>query len=119
MSQSLFGRTRLKLALWYTGVMGVILSLSGVGVYQVIARSQWTALRQEMESTAGTLHDSVEPMLPASGDILGTLQRIFPELCLSGEVCAPSATLLQRHTSGVSDRGIYLKKSGSLKAPIL
>jgi two-component system Ni(II)/redox-responsive regulator NrsR len=28
----------------------------------------WAALEREIESIAGTLHDSLEPMLPASGD---------------------------------------------------
>lgn len=103
----LFRRSRTRLAFWYAAVMGAVLSLSGVGMYRVIVQSNWTALEREIESIAGTLHDSLEPMLPASGDPAVVLQRIFPELCLVGQPCNISSTLIQRHTIGISDRNTY------------
>ncbi|HIK14346.1 MAG TPA: two-component sensor histidine kinase [Leptolyngbyaceae cyanobacterium M33_DOE_097] len=106
-SHQLFRRSRTRLALWYVLVMGIILSLSGVGIYRAIVQSNWAALEREIESIAGTLHDSLEPMLPASGDPAITLQRIFPDLCLADQLCAVSPTLIQRHTTGISDRNIY------------
>ncbi|HEY9661073.1 MAG TPA: two-component system sensor histidine kinase RppB [Allocoleopsis sp.] len=105
--QPLFRRSRTRLALWYAVVMGSILSLSGFGVYRSIVQSNWTALEREIESIAGTLHDSLEPMLPASGDPAVALQRIFPDLCLVGQSCIVNPTLIQRHTTGISDRSIY------------
>jgi two-component system, OmpR family, Ni(II)-sensor and/or redox sensor kinase NrsS len=103
----LFRRSRTRLALGYVLVMGGILSLSGFGVYRSIVQSNWTALEREIESIAGTLHDSVEPMLPTTGDPATVLRQIFPDLCLIGQSCTVKPTLIQRHTTGLSDRTIY------------
>ncbi len=103
----LFRRSRVKLALWYAVVMGGILSLSGLGMYRSIVQSNWTALDREIESIGGTLHDSLEPMLPGSGNPAVVLRQIFPDLCLVGQLCTLSTTLIQRHTTGISDRNIY------------
>ncbi len=105
--QSLFRRSRLRLSFWYAGVMAVILSLSGLGAYRALIQANWTALEREIESIAGTLHDSVEPLLPASEDPTRVLQQIFPELCLVGQPCNTTPTLIQRHTIGISDRTTY------------
>lgn len=108
--QSLFLRSRLRLSLWYAGVMALILSLSGLGAYRALIQANWTALEREIESIAGTLHDSVEPLLPTSEDpteVLQLLQQIFPELCLVGQPCNTTPTLIQRHTIGISDRSTY------------
>ncbi len=106
-SHQLFRRSRTRLALWYALVMGAILSLSGLGMYRSLVQSNWTAMEREMESIAGTLHDSLEPMLPASEDPTAVLRRILPELCLAGQPCKTKPTLIQRHTTGISDRSIY------------
>jgi hypothetical protein len=39
----LFKLTRWRLALWYTAMMGVILSLCGFGLYEAIAHGHWVA----------------------------------------------------------------------------
>ncbi|PZV11561.1 MAG: two-component sensor histidine kinase [Leptolyngbya sp.] len=106
-SHQLFRRSRTRLALWYALVMGGILSLSGFGMYRSLVQSNWAAMEREMESIAGTLHDSLEPMLPASEDPTTVLRRILPELCLAGQSCNASPTLIQRHTTGISDRSTY------------
>lgn len=106
-SHQLFRRSRIRLALWYALVMGVILSLSGFGMYRSLVQSNWAAMEREMESIAGTLHDSLEPMLPASEDPTTVLRRILPELCLAGQSCNTNPTLIQRHTTGISDRSTY------------
>lgn len=106
-SQQLFRRSRNRLALWYAGVMAVILGLSGLGIYRALIQANWAALEREIESIAGTLHDSLEPMLPPSADPTVVLQQIFPDLCVAGQVCAPQPTVIQRHTIGISDRSSY------------
>lgn len=106
-SHQLFRRSRIRLALWYAGVMGVILSLSGFGMYRALVQANWAALKREIESIAGTLHDSLEPILPTSEDPTAILQQILPELCLVGQPCNTSPTLIQRHTTGISDRNTY------------
>jgi two-component system, OmpR family, Ni(II)-sensor and/or redox sensor kinase NrsS len=104
---SLFRRSRLRLAIWYAGVMGVILSVSGFGMYRAMVQSNWTAMKREIESIAGTLHNSVEPLLSASEEPTAVLQQIFPDLCLSGQPCNATPTLIQQHTIGISDRTTY------------
>jgi two-component system, OmpR family, Ni(II)-sensor and/or redox sensor kinase NrsS len=106
-SQQLFRRSRIRLAFWYAVVMGVILSLSGLGMYRSLVQSNWAAMEREMESIAGTLHDSLEPMLPDLKDPTTVLRRVLPELCLAGQSCQVSPTLIQRHTTGISDRSTY------------
>ena len=85
----------------------MILSLSGLGAYRALIQSNWAALEREIESSAGTLHDSVEPLLPSNTAPVTLLQKIFPELCLVGQPCDRTPTLIQRHTLGVSDRTTY------------
>jgi two-component Ni(II)/redox sensor kinase NrsS len=87
--------------------MGIILSVLGFGFYRAVMQSNWTAMEREIESIAGTLHDSVEPLLPASEAPTAVLQKIFPDLCLSGQPCNAKPTLIQRHTIGISDRSTY------------
>jgi two-component Ni(II)/redox sensor kinase NrsS len=106
-SYSLFRRSRLRLALWYAGVMGVILSVSGFGMYRAMVQSSWAAMKREIESIAGTLHNSVEPLLSASEEPTAVLQQMFPDLCLSGQPCNATPTLIQQHTIGISDRTTY------------
>lgn len=104
---SLFRHSRLRLALWYAGVMGVILSVSGFGIYRAMIQSNWSAMEREIESIAGTLHDSVGPLLPASKEPTAVLSQIFPDLCLSEQPCQTTPTLIQRHTIGITDRSTY------------
>ncbi len=106
-SHQLFRNSRFRLALWYALVMGAILSISGFGMYRTLVQAKWEALEQEIESIAGTLHDSLEPMLPISEAPTLVLQQIFPELCVVGQTCNTNPTLIQRHTIGISDRNTY------------
>ncbi len=106
-SQQLFRRSRLRLAVWYALVMGGILSLLGLGMARALVQSNWLALEREIESTAGTLHDSLEPMLPPSAAPTEILQQILPDLCIVEQPCEPNPSLIQRHTLGISDRSTY------------
>ena len=60
---SRFKRTKLCLTCYYAEVMKVILSISGLGVYEAIAHAHWSTLDREIESVAGALHDSLETVL--------------------------------------------------------
>ena len=74
---------------------------------RALVQANWLALEREIESTAGTLHDSLEPMLPSSNDPTSVLQRIFPDLCSVDQPCESKPSLIQRHTLGISDRTTY------------
>ena len=50
----LFTLTRWRLASWYAGVMGIILSLGRLGIYEAIAHVHIT-LNLELKSVARTL----------------------------------------------------------------
>ncbi len=106
-TRQLFRYSRLRLAFWYAGVMAIILSLLGFIVYRFFIQSKWYAMERELESIAGTLHDSLEPMLPNSGEATVVLQRILPELCLVEQPCQVQPSLIERHTTGISDRNTY------------
>lgn len=114
----IFFGARLHLAGWYAGVMGIILTLSGVGIYQVMLHAHWQAVDRELESVAGTLHDSLEPLLQQSDRIAPNVQQILPNLCIVGENCARESTT--RHVLGAIQQesfyALFLSRSGTLIA---
>ncbi|MBW3586418.1 MAG: HAMP domain-containing histidine kinase [Cyanobacteria bacterium 0813] len=80
----LFNRTRWQLALSYAAVMGLILSLLGLGVYEAIAHAHWVAIDRELESVAGTLHDSLETKLQQPGRLEPIVNELLPNLRVRG-----------------------------------
>jgi signal transduction histidine kinase len=80
----LFNRTRWQLALSYAAVMGLILSLLGFGVYKSIAHAHWVAIDRELESVAGTLHDSLELKLQQPGRLEPIVNELLPNLRVIG-----------------------------------
>jgi len=116
----IFFGARLHLAGWYAGVMGIILTLSGVGIYQVMLHAHWQAVDRELESVAGTLHDSLEPLLQQSDRIAPSVQQILPNLCIVGENCARESTT--RHVLGAIQQesfyALFLSRSGTLIATV-
>jgi signal transduction histidine kinase len=103
----LFNRTRASLALSYAGVMGAILSLLGFGVYKAISHAHWVALDGELESVAGTLHDSLELKLKRSGRLEPIVYKLLPNLCRVGTNCAVEQARFERHILSALDRGDY------------
>jgi signal transduction histidine kinase len=103
----LFNKTRVSLSLWYAGVMGLILSLLGLGVYKAISHAHWVALDRELESVAGTLHDSLELKLKQPGKVEPIVKDILPNLCLIGTSCISERFNSQRHILSAVDRGNY------------
>jgi len=91
----LFSQTRLRLAMWYAIVMGFILGLCGLGLYQAIAHAHWQTLDRELESVAGTLHDSIERVLKQPGRLEPTVEQLLPE------------RTQQRHVLGAMHQGDY------------
>ncbi len=115
----LFQVTRWRLASWYAGVMGVILGLCGLGVYEAIAHAHWITIDRELETVAGTLHDSLEPVLKKPGHLEATATRLLPDVCLVGTKCS-SLNNSPRHVVGAIHQGQYymrlLDRSGRLVA---
>jgi signal transduction histidine kinase len=101
----LFNRTRLQLAACYAGVMGLILSLSGLTVHQMLAVAHWHAVEQELESISGTLHDTLEPKLKQPSRIEPAIEQALPGLCIAGTDCSNDAQT--RHILGIVQEGNY------------
>ncbi|MEX0272023.1 two-component system sensor histidine kinase RppB [Leptolyngbyaceae cyanobacterium UHCC 1019] len=101
----LFNRTRVQLAGWYAGVMGLILSLSGLTAHQMLAGAHWQAVEQELESISGTLHDTLEPKLVQPNRIEPAIEQALPGLCLVGTDCSNDAQT--RHILGIVQQGNY------------
>ncbi|MGR3275296.1 two-component system sensor histidine kinase RppB [Acaryochloris marina NIES-2412] len=102
----LFRQTRWRLATWYAGVMGIILTLSGFGVYEAIDHAHRTAADRELQGIAGRLHDNIEPMLKQPGELPTSTQRFFPEFCMSPAPCITS-TRAADHAPGEMFQGNY------------
>lgn len=115
----LFQRSRLRLAAWYAGVMGIVLSLSGLGVYEAIAHSHWVTADRELESVAGTLHDSIERTLRKPGRLELASRQLLPNLCFIGEECPSDAALSGRHIlSAVHQDNYYVRLLNRTGKPV-
>ncbi len=103
----LFNQTRWRLAFSYAGVMGLILSLLGFGVYHAIAHAHWVAIDNELKSVAGTLHDSLELKLKQPGRLEPMLGELLPNLCMIGNSCVKLPANSSRHTLSAVNQGHY------------
>ncbi|BFM39921.1 two-component system sensor histidine kinase RppB [Synechocystis sp. LKSZ1] len=83
----LFNLSRWRLASYYAGVMGLILGLCGLAVYEMTAQDHWRSLDQELTSLAGTLHDGLEPLLQQPGQLEPSVRHILPNLCIGPQAC--------------------------------
>jgi signal transduction histidine kinase len=115
----IFFKARISLALWYAGVMGAILGLSGLGAYQVMAHAHWQGVDQELSVVSGNLHDALEPNLQQSGRIDSSVRKVLPNLCITGEKCEQES---DRHVLGVTQQeGYYIRlldRSGQVMATV-
>jgi signal transduction histidine kinase len=101
----LFNLTRLQLAGWYAGVMGLILSISGLVAYEMLAYSHWQAVEQELKSISGTLHDTLEPKLKQPNRLEPVVQQVLPGLCIVGTDCTRDSN--SRHVLGLGQTEHY------------
>ncbi|MGB3264841.1 MAG: two-component system sensor histidine kinase RppB [Microcoleus sp.] len=115
----LFNRTRSQLAISYAAVMGLILSLLGFGVYKAIAHAHWIAIDRELESVAGTLHDSLEIKLQHPGRLEPIVYELLPNLRVIG-VNGMKEQLPNRHILSALNQSYYyirlFDNSGNLTA---
>ncbi|PZD71012.1 Alkaline phosphatase synthesis sensor protein PhoR [Acaryochloris thomasi RCC1774] len=100
----LFRQTRWRLASWYAGVMGIILVLSGFGVYEAIDHAHRTAADRELQAFAGRLHDNLEPTLQQQGEIPASAQRFLPDACIRTSQCLDATA---SHSPGDMFQGNY------------
>lgn len=106
----LFNRTRTKLASWYAVIMALILGISSVMTYQMVAYAHWQAVDRELESISGTLHDSLEPKLKQARKLEPIVEQVLPGLCQVGTTCSTAWETGDRHVLGiVQNSGYYVR----------
>lgn len=68
-SDRLFRRTRLQLAGWYAGIMGLTVLAGGLLLYHSLTVIETWWFERTIEDLAGTLHDYLEPRLGRPGQV--------------------------------------------------
>jgi hypothetical protein len=86
---SLFSQTRWRLAGWYAGVMGCILGLCGLGIYNGVALANRKTIDHSLESVANTVHNSIESVLQQPEHLQQIAQELSWQLCLNPANCLP------------------------------
>ncbi|MDY6784997.1 MAG: two-component system sensor histidine kinase RppB [Cyanobacteriota bacterium] len=112
----LFKQTRWQLVTWYTGILGLILALCGLGVYEAVAHAHRITIEQELQSVARTLHDSLETVLREPGKLEPEAIRLLPDACLT-EGCLRNTD--SHEIEAIAHNKYYLRlfqKSGNLVA---
>ncbi|BAZ39644.1 two-component sensor histidine kinase [Calothrix sp. NIES-4101] len=105
----LFRLTRIRLALYYVVVMGLILSLCAFGFYRAVFHAHVVALDNEIESVTGTLHDSLELKLQQPGILEPIAQQLFPNIndCSAAVTCTQKPLDSKRHFLGIVTKNNY------------
>ncbi|QBE68588.1 Two-component system sensor histidine kinase [Synechococcus sp. WH 8101] len=103
LEHNLIRRARLRLAGLSLLVMGSILYAAGFSMGRLLLQAQEQALQSELVNLAGTLHDSLKPVLPPPSAGPASLATVLPGLCLADRPCPAPTTLIERHALGVTD----------------
>ena len=99
----LLWRARLRLATLSLLVMGTILYSAGLAMGRLLLQTQEAAIQRELQTLAGTLHDSLKPALPPAAQPSASLVAVLPGLCVVGEPCPAPDALIRRHALSASD----------------
>ena len=99
----LLWRARLRLAGLSLLVMGGILYGAGMAMARLLLQEQEAALRRELQTVAGTLHDSLKPSLPPVAVPSAALAAVLPGLCLVNRPCPAANALIERHAISAAD----------------
>ncbi len=83
----LFSKSRWRLASWYAAILSIVLLICALGVYEAVAHAHRITINQELESVAGTLHDSLLPVLKQPGKIEPEVKELLPNTCLVETGC--------------------------------
>lgn len=86
----LFHRTRIQLTFTYAIVIGLITLLSGCAIHLVLIRAFARTVDRELNTLAGTVHDSLEAVLQQPEVITPVTMNLLPGLCVVGKECSPT-----------------------------
>ena len=115
---SLFRRIRWRLAASYGGLLSLVFSLIGFGVYEAIAHANWITADQELKTIADTIQNSLAPILQSPGQINTGLATVLPELCRVGDRCYESRETAP-YRINVIQQGKYYVRLFSLSGELL
>jgi signal transduction histidine kinase len=84
----LFNRTRIQLTGFYAIVIGLITLISGGAIHLVMIRAFERTVNRELDTLAGTVHDTLEAILQQPEVVDSVALNLLPGLCVMGE-CSP------------------------------
>ncbi len=105
----LFQGTRIRLALWYAIVMGLILTVCGIGFYTAVSHAHTVALDRELEFVAKSLHNNLELKLRQPGKLEPIVKEILPNLCVVETGCISNRATSQRHILNAIHQSYYVR----------
>jgi signal transduction histidine kinase len=85
----LFNRTRIQLTVTYAIAIGLIILLSGCAIHLVMIRAFARTVDRELNTLAGTVHDTLEAVLQQPEIVDPVAINLLPGLCLLGKECSP------------------------------
>ena len=85
----LFNRTRIQLTGFYAIVIGLITLLSGCAIHLVMIRAFERTVNRELDTLAGTVHDTLEAVLQQPEVVNPVALNLLPGLCVIGKKCSP------------------------------
>ena len=109
----LFQRTRIRLALWYAIVMGLILTVCGFGLYTAVSHAHSEALDRELEFVARTLHNNLESKLKQPGKLEPIVKEVLPSICVVETGCISQQSTYQHHILNAIHQGYYVRLFGN------
>ena len=84
----LFNRTRIQLTATYAIVIGLITLLSGYAIHLVMIRAFARAVDRELNTLAGSVHDTLEAVLQQPEIVDPVAMNLLPGLCVVGRGCS-------------------------------
>ena len=109
----LFQRTRFRLALWYAIVMGLILTVCGLGLYTAVSHAHSEALDRELEFVARSLHNNLESKLKQPEKVEPIVREVLPSICVVETGCISEKSTAQRHILNAIHQGYYVRLFGN------
>jgi signal transduction histidine kinase len=85
----LFNRTRIQLTGFYAIVIGLITLTSGCAIHLVMIRAFERTVNRELDTLAGTVHDTLEAVLKQPEVVNPVAMNLLPGLCVIGKECSP------------------------------
>ena len=84
----LFNHTRIQLTGFYAIAIGLITLISGCALHLVMIRAFERTVNRELDTLAGTVHDTLESVLKQPEIVNPLALNLLPGLCVSGK-CSP------------------------------